>query len=414
MAAPETTSSSAARGADRLYGWSGDDTLDGGAGDDRVLAHDGADVLHGGTGDDELLGGVGDDRLYAEAGDDQLFGEGGDDRLYADYSANEATLHGGNGDDLLVTDDGLVDHVFGDAGTDTALADDADELDGVESSGPAPAPAQAELARLALDGTGLLKFKGTDAAEEVSMRVDGRRVLVTVGTETRGFDVGRVLRIEMIGDGGDDRFALDPSIRVPASMDGGLGNDRLVGGSSNDTIRGFDGDDSLDGGAGDDTLYGGVGADTVNGGGGDNFADYDAHAQSVLIDLAGAGDVGADRANRDAFSNIRRARGGSGDDVLVGSGTADTLDGGSGLDTILGRGGDDELNGGRDEDYIEGGAGDDHLDGGRERDRLFGLAGNDRILSNNDSIEDTVRGGDGDDSAEADNFDDVIGVESVQ
>jgi Ca2+-binding RTX toxin-like protein len=401
-------------GADRLYGWSGDDTLDGGAGDDRLLGRDDDDVLHGGTGNDELLGGVGDDRLYAEAGDDQLFGEGGDDRLYADYSAGEATLHGGNGDDLLVTDDGLVDHLFGDAGTDAAVADNLDVRDGVESTRAADAPPDAEFERLALDG-GLLKFKGTEAAETVSMRVEGRQVLVTIGAETRAFDAGRVLRIELLGAGGDDVLTLDPTVRFPASINGGTGNDRVVGGSSNDTLEGFDGDDTLDAGAGDDTLYGGVGTDTVNGGAGLNTADYRSHESRLHIDLEGNPAAAAHpQADRDAFSNIAVVLGGPSSDFIAGTDANETLVGGDLQDTLLGRGGNDDLQGQDYEDYIEGGAGDDHIDGGSQRDQLFGLAGNDRILSNNDSIEDTVRGGDGDDSADSDAFDDVIGVESIE
>lgn len=35
---------------------------------------------------------------------------------------------------------------------------------------------------------------------------------------------------------------------------------------------------------------------------------------------------------------------------------------------------------------------------------MFGLAGNDRLLSAGDGARDTVRGGDGADSADADNF----------
>jgi uncharacterized delta-60 repeat protein len=416
-------------GADRLYGWSGDDTIEAGAGNDQLTGQDGADNLYGGSGDDELFGGAGRDRLYSESGQDQLFGEGGDDRLYADYAAGAAgaaTLHGGGGDDQLVTDDGLSDQLFGDDGTDSALADGADELDGVESSASAPAPPDAELPQLTLAG-GVLTFNGTDAAEAVSLRVEDRRILATVGAETRAFDVGRVVRIQLEGAGGDDTLALDASVRVPASLNGGMGNDRLAGGSGDDMLNGFvgstfsDGDDTLHGGAGDDTLDGGLGTDVVDGGAGVNTADYHAHFNRVIIDLEGGTDPGNPNGDRDIFSNITAVIGGQDNDFIAGTDADDTLIGGADeafhapeADTLLGRGGNDVLRAGGGEDYVEGGAGDDHIDGGRDFDRLFGLAGNDRILSTNDAVEDIVRGGDGDDSADTDTLDDVIGVERVE
>ena len=72
------TASNGGVGNDRLYGQSGNNTLDGGEGD----------TLWGDEGDDSLNGGVGNDRLYDQRGNDTLDGGVGND-----------TLDGGDGDD---------------------------------------------------------------------------------------------------------------------------------------------------------------------------------------------------------------------------------------------------------------------------------------------------------------------------
>jgi hypothetical protein len=46
-------------------------------------------------------------------------------------------------------------------------------------------------------------------------------------------------------------------------------------------------------------------------------------------------------------------------------------------------------------------------------DRMFGLAGKDRLLSAGDGSNDTVNGGVGTDSAEVDDEDEVVAVETI-
>ena len=398
-------------GADRLYGWTGNDTLDGGPGDDRLVGYDGNDNLYGASGDDTIFGGAGHDRLYAERGDDELFGEGGNDRLYADYEDGVATLHGGNGDDLLVTDDGLVDEVFGDAGDDSAVVDDDDVSDGIESNSAAQGSPEPWPANVVLD-SGLLTLTGTESADAISVRVSGaRRLAVTIDDATHTFDAGRVVRIAITGGGGNDVLGLDGSVAIPADIDAGPGDDRLIGGARNDTLRAGFGNDTLDGGLGDDSINGDGGIDTL---------DYSLRTGNLVVDLLPDEDDlseagrGGERGEGDRIRDIHRVIGGGGNDLLAGENVDETLIGGAGNDTLIGRAGNDKLEGGDGDDYFEGGGGDDHLTGDGGADRLFGLAGNDRILSTADGLADTVRGGDGDDSADADIFDDVIGVELIE
>jgi Ca2+-binding RTX toxin-like protein len=79
-------------GNDYLYGGEGDDILDGNAGDDRIYGGNGDDVLSGSAGNDLLSGGDGDDILLGLDGNDVLIGGLGTD-----------SLNGGNGDDLLIS-----------------------------------------------------------------------------------------------------------------------------------------------------------------------------------------------------------------------------------------------------------------------------------------------------------------------
>jgi hypothetical protein len=63
----------------RLYGFDGDDTLNGGLGNDLLRGGRGADTLNGGAGNDLLIGGQGNDILSGGAGQDVFRWERGDE-----------------------------------------------------------------------------------------------------------------------------------------------------------------------------------------------------------------------------------------------------------------------------------------------------------------------------------------------
>ena len=88
MAAPATTSCSAARapttsiggaGTDWLKGDAGNDEISGGAGTDGIRGDAGDDFLDGGAGSDDVRGGDGDDIVNGGAGRDRLAGGSGRD-----------------------------------------------------------------------------------------------------------------------------------------------------------------------------------------------------------------------------------------------------------------------------------------------------------------------------------------------
>jgi Ca2+-binding RTX toxin-like protein len=96
-------------GNDSFNGGVGNDSLYGGAGDDYLSGGGGSDILYGGAGDDTLdgmtnghntlIGGAGNDYLAGGKGNDLLYGGAGNDTL--DGLAGDDTLTGGVGSDAF-------------------------------------------------------------------------------------------------------------------------------------------------------------------------------------------------------------------------------------------------------------------------------------------------------------------------
>ncbi|NRB56764.1 MAG: hypothetical protein HRU39_12400, partial [Salinicola sp.] len=64
---------------ERIYGYGGNDTLNGGQGNDTLRGGEGNDSIDGGSGDDTLSGGQGDDTLTGGSGVDTFLWEAGDE-----------------------------------------------------------------------------------------------------------------------------------------------------------------------------------------------------------------------------------------------------------------------------------------------------------------------------------------------
>lgn len=84
-----------------------------------------------------------------------------------------------------------------------------------------------------------------------------------------------------------------------------------------------------------------------------------------------------------------------GSDVVFGGAGNDNIDGVCGNDTITGDDGNDTLMGGNGRDVMSGGADDDLLDGGNQQDILNGNTGNDTLIG--EKGDDTIDGGADDD-----------------
>lgn len=146
-----------------------------------------------------------------------------------------------------------------------------------------------------LSPAGLLTITGTPGDDKVSMtrtqptktkpallvvtekittkKPDGSGTLATL--ETTNFTLANVKTILINAGDGNDSISVAGgtkyTLAIPATVNGGAGNDSLTGGDAGDLLNGGTGDDLITGGAGNDKLYGNDGKDRLTGGLG---ADY--------------------------------------------------------------------------------------------------------------------------------------------
>jgi len=340
-------------GDDVLYGYETPDTLDG---------RGGSDILYGGGGNDTLDGGAGADRLYGETGNDTyLFGRGSGQDTIDDYDATP-----GNIDTLLFKAD------VGPA--DVVLGRDGDHL------------------ILTIGDTGEnITVRNWFLNESGDHQVE--RIQFSEGTV---WDVDTVKQRLLQGTPGDDVLIGYSSGDL---LDGGAGNDTLIGKTGDDAYifgRGYGRDilSDIDGTPGNidtirlnpDVTPGDVSLSwdaaglflTINGTSdsllltgwfvGDRYkVERIAFADGTIWDAAAMQEM----AGAPAYIE-NQMTGTSGNDVLIGHGTADYIQGMARNDRLYGEGGKDILLGGEGNDALYGGAADDVLDGGSGDDYLYG------------------------------------------
>jgi hypothetical protein len=150
--------------------------------------------------------------------------------------------------------------------------------------------------RLELSPEGLLSIRGTTGQDTISVGTIKEAIIVNYnGDIIAAFSRLQISSIEIFGLRGTDILSVRDSIRVPALIDGGEGNDSLTGGRGNDL------------------LIGGPGADTIRGGRGNDILVGDDRDDDVL--------------------------GGDDDDILSPGADKNRIDGGAGLDIFVGRNG---------------------------------------------------------------------------
>lgn len=153
-------------GNDRLKGGEGNDAIHGGAGSDTIEGENGNDLLTGGDGNDILRGGAGDDNLYGDAGNDRLLGGLGND-----------FLNGGVGIDTFTGGDGTLNNAgkpVNDGGADTYQI-----LEG-DSALPPSSTSQNDVTSLVDQVTDY--FKGSDTIDLGGLTVD-----TLVGSSTSSY-----------------------------------------------------------------------------------------------------------------------------------------------------------------------------------------------------------------------------------
>lgn len=250
--------------ADRVFGFPGDDTLQGmeeddylqgNQGNDSIEGNQGNDTLHGGQNDDSLSGGEGDDLLFGDKDNDVVFGNQGNDTIEGNEgkdlllgnqdqdwvygNQDDDTLYGGQNDDTLSGGDGN-DLIFGDKDNDVVFGNQGnDEIEGNEGND------------LLLGNQGNDAIEGNQGNDTL---YGGQNDDTLYGGEQNDWLLGDKDNDFLSGNEGDD------------TLDGGEGNDTLYGGANNDSLEGGEGNDLLFGGTGNDILYASSGSDTLSGG----------------------------------------------------------------------------------------------------------------------------------------------------
>ncbi|HEX8105688.1 MAG TPA: calcium-binding protein, partial [Solirubrobacteraceae bacterium] len=449
-------------------------------------------TLIGGTGDDVLSGGSGDDVVDGEGGADELGGgaAGKDTVTYAARTSAVTVDLDGNADDGSATDASggvrdtvydSIDVVVGGQGGDTLRGDDratalrggpgadtldggfgADDLvggDGIDTVTYAQRTAGVTVDIDASADDGSLSDQSGARRDRVDATVEhvtgGAGGDTLVGSAAANTLKGGAGNDTLLGLGGPDTFAgglgndtvsyARSTARVIADIDG-VRDDGSVGDANRTDLIGLDvenltggarGDD-LTGGSADNVLDGGPGSDLLVGGGGTHDAvSYAARTSPVVaaIGQQGAGnasDNGPVANRRDVIdASIEDLIGGSGNDVLTGSGAANRLRGGAGDDQLTGQTGADQIlgeagtdtgaysghavpitvtlddvandgatgekddvrtenvTGGDGDDVLSGNAGPNRLDGGGGKDLLRGNAGSD-VFDGGSSTQDAV------------------------
>jgi hypothetical protein len=158
-----------------------------------------------------------------------------------------------------------------------------------------------------LRGT-ILTVDGTSSSETIVVRQNGTLISVD-GTSSQ--NVERVSRVVVRAGAGNDTVNV-ATLKIPVTIWGGKGDDRVYLGNGNDTAYGDQGNDTILGSSGNDWLVGGEGNDQVWGGAGNDWI---------------TGDNGEDRLSGD-----------NGNDTIAGGEGKDTLAGGSGVDQFDGHG----------------------------------------------------------------------------
>lgn len=331
-------------------------------------------TLHGGDGDDYVLtyyfdrypGGSYDDISDTSGHGPRAFGDAGND--YMEGTSLTEFFDGGTGHDVVkgyaggdvVNGSTGNDWIDGGGGSDVLVGGDGDDrlLAGHDAD-------------VVLGGEGADSLYG-DSVTGVPLLING--TVGWDGTSLGLFDMG-------------PNFWLRDYHSMEDVAAGKAGRDEMRGGAGNDLLFGGFDDDALYGEAGEDYLAGEAGDDRLEGGDGDDILYGDVEPARFELDGRILGTMPSSPPY--VLRNRRYADG----QLEAGH---DTLRGGAGQDRLFGSGGDDILEGGADGDVLKGEDGDDVLDGASGDDILHGMDGAD-ILRGGEG-KDTLQGGDGNDT----------------
>lgn len=308
-------------GGASLHGTSGADTLTGvtyvGSEDDEIYGYDGNDTLNGLAGDDELHAGSGNDTLTGGDGADTYYYTSGDDVI------NESSSSGTTFDRLVMAS-GIVegDLSYAQSGDDLVIT--VSGLGSITLTSFYDAAQDYQVEELEVDST-LIDLTALSFDETITGTSGDDTITGTTGDDT--IDAGEGNDTINGGDGIDTVTYANATTGVTVSLDYGTsvgqGNDTLM---SIENVIGSDYDDDIDGDTGDNVFVAGLGEDYIYGNSG-NDVFYD-----ITDDLGASIDTSLEDGD---FSNQTYDwfSGGSGDDTFYAQAGAAWLEGGTGDDT---------------------------------------------------------------------------------
>ncbi|WP_415405228.1 S8 family serine peptidase [Tateyamaria sp. SN3-11] len=341
-------------GNDTITGSSKDDEIDGGAGVDSIMGGDGSDILRGGAGSGDIInGGLGNDIMFQVNGEGSDLFDGGSGSDTLDWSGMTiGTFFDFNADTYAYSLGGTardfknIEHVIGGSGSDTFIA------------------------TFLGNGTSIDGGAGVD-------HLDLSSNAANISVNQRVFDIDNGYSFN--GGAFQSMWSNLENLTIFANVAG-----TVLGNSVNNVLTGSSYDDILNGNAGRDTLMGLAGADLfildsnegyddIDGGTGVDTVDITA-LNGIVFDLAGETYGVAGSAfvfDLKSIANVT-SRLANGDDVFIGSGTANVINAGGGNDRFDNVGGGDTFNGelGNDTVTFVSGWGTDTLDGGAGIDVL--------------------------------------------
>ncbi len=299
--------------ANSMVGGIGNDTIYGGAGNDTLNGGGGENTLYGEAGDDRLIGGAQSDILDGGAGNDAMSGGAGDDTYFVDSAKDVVTEAVNGGIDLVrvtassFTLSAYVDNLeyVGSAAFKGIGSADANRMTGGAGADVLDGAAGNDRLYGGFGNDSLVGGIGNDLLDGG----DGTdKMAGGVGNDSYYVDNAGDVVTELVSAGTDTVFTTLAAYTLGAhvenlTFDGtgsftGTGNtlaNVLTGGAGDDMLSGLDGNDWLSGGAGNDTLVGGTGADTFyfdvfGDGNADTIADFNAAADTILLDADVFGD----------------------------------------------------------------------------------------------------------------------------
>jgi Ca2+-binding RTX toxin-like protein len=302
----------------------------------------------------------------------------------------------------ISANDGIIDALENGTYTVTLLANKVkDTLGHVAGSNTTVGTFTFAVPSVVKSAGGTLVIDGSGSNDSISASGTSSSISVTRNGATTSW--ASVTKILVNGVGGSDTLNLYNVSGVPATIDGGSGNDNIIGTTANDVLRGGDGNDTEAGGLGNDILDGGLGNDQLDGSGGIDTADYSTRTGSVTLTIDGAANDGTPGSEFDnIFLTVENLNGGAGNDKLTGSGKDNAINGGNGNDSIVGNGGNDVLAGNNGNDTLVGGSG---------YDKMYGGANDDYIYARDGVASEIVDGSTGTDHAQYDSTDTRTSIE---